>query len=421
MKKKLIDLSKKNVIVRKILRSLLRFKRFLNYSYYFYRYSTKKNYIIFESFGGRKYTCSPKFMYEKMIEMEEFKDYIFIWSFTNPENHCVKKNKNLRIVKHNSKEYYKYLSSSKYWIVNSIIDESIRKKKDQVYVQCWHGTPLKRLRCDINVEGSSLNTISEIRKRNDLDAARFDYFLSPSKYSTEKFVSAFNLKKLHEKNIIIEHGYPRNDSLFTYDSKIVDEIKKDIGVPKSKKVIFYLPTFRDNQHTSGLGYTYKTELDLESLKEKFSKDYVLLFSPHYFVANSIDFDKYKGFVYNVADHDDINELFIISDLVITDYSSIFFDFANLKRPMIFYMYDFDEYKGKLRDFYMDLNELPGPITKTQDELEKAIFNVDKDKKKYEKKYEKFNNKFNYLDDKDSSLRVIKAIFNLNNKSIETGK
>ena len=208
--------------------------------------------ILFEVFGGRNYSCSPKYIYEEMINMEEFKDYKFVWSFIDPEKHNVKKSKNLKIVKHASKEYYKYCASSKYWIVNSIMGEHIKKKENQIYVQCWHGTPLKKLRCDIEVTGSVLNTISEIRKRNDIDASRFDYFLSPSKFASEKFISAFNLKSLGKENIIIEEGYPRNKLLFTYTKKDIDNIKNRLNVPKNKKVILYMPTFRDNQHTSGI-------------------------------------------------------------------------------------------------------------------------------------------------------------------------
>ena len=99
--------------------------------------------------------------------------------------------------------------------------EHITKKEGQVYVQCWHGTPLKKLRCDIEVSGSALNTAQEIKKRNDIDAKRFDFFISPSKFCTEKFTSAFNLKKLGKENILIEKGYPRNDFLFNYTEKYV--------------------------------------------------------------------------------------------------------------------------------------------------------------------------------------------------------
>lgn len=406
----LVNLAKKNKTLRIFFRNTLNLKNKLKYSYYKTKYKMDDKTILFEAFGGRNYTCSPKAIYEKMLTMKEFKDYTFVWSFIDPSKHEVKKDKRLKIIKSKSKEYYKYISISKYWIVNSIVEEGITKKKDQVYVQCWHGTPLKRLRYDIVVNGASLNSVEEIRKRNDIDAKKFDYFISPSKYCTEKFTSAFNLKALGKENIIIEEGYPRNDFLFNKTKKDIDAIKKKLGLPLDKKVIFYLPTFRDNQHTSGVGYTYKLGIDFDSLKKKFSKEYVILFSPHYFIENSIDLTKYKGFIYNVARYDEINELYLVSDIIMTDYSSVFFDYANLKRPMLFYMYDIDDYKGNLRDFYISLDELPGPIAKTQDELENNLKNIDKEFKKNKEKYEKFNEKYNYLDDGNASERVIKVIF-----------
>lgn len=410
MKKLILDIAKKNIFFRKMIRCIYRFFSRVKYFYYYTFNKMEDKYIFFECFGGRNYTCSPKFMYEQMITMNEFSDYKFIWSFKDIEGHDVAHYDNTIFVQSGSSDYYKYLSKSKYWIVNSIVDISIKKKKNQIYVQCWHGTPLKRLRCDIEVNGASLNTIEEIKSRNNIDAARFDYFISPSDYATEKFISAFNLDYLNKSDIIIQEGYPRNDSLFKVNNKIIKGIKSKLNLPIDKKVIFYMPTFRDDQHSSGVGYTYKLEIDFDSLREKFSDEYVILFSSHYFVANSINLEKYKGFIFNVSGYDDINELFIVSDLLITDYSSIFFDYANLKRPIIFYMYDLDNYKGNLRDFYLDLDELPGPITTKQDELELYINDIKKVEKKFSKKYNEFNKKLNYLDNKNASLRVIKKIF-----------
>lgn len=410
IKKVVVDLSKKNVTFRKIVRTLRLLLKKMKYLKYKLQYKIDDKMIFFEVFDGRGYTCSPKAIYEKILTMKEFNDYKFIWAFKETEKHDIKKDKRLVIVKTNTKDYYKYISSSKYWIVNSIMDESISKKKGQIYVQCWHGTPLKRLRYDIEVNGSVLNTIKEIRKRNDRDASKFDYFISPSKYCTEKFISAFNLKKLGKKDIIIEEGYPRNDSLFNRSKKNIASLKEKMGIPKDKKVICYLPTFRDNQHTSGVGYTYNLEIDFDSLKKKFFKDYIILFRPHYFIANKIDLSKYKNFVYNVASYDEINDIYLVSDLLITDYSSVFFDYANLKRPVLFYMYDFDDYKNNLRDFYISLDELPGPITKTQKELENCIKNIDKVSLEYKEKYKNFNDKFTYLDDGSASERVIRTIF-----------
>ena len=410
IKTMIIDICKKNVVFRKMIRFFRLFFKKLNYLKYKLKYKVDDKTIFFEVYDGRNYTCSPKAIYEKMLTMKEFKDFKFVWAFNDPSKHDVMKDKRLVIVKTNTKDYYKYISSSKYWIVNSIMDECITKKKGQVYVQCWHGTPLKRLRYDIEVNGAVLNTIEEIRKRNDRDAVKFDYFISPSKYCTEKFTSAFNLVALGKKDIIIEEGYPRNDSLFNRNKKEVDKIKDKLGIPKDKKVICYLPTFRDNQHTSGVGYTYNLAINFDSLKKRFGKDYVILFKPHYFIANKIDLSKYKNFVYNVANYDEINDIYLASDLLITDYSSVFFDYANLNRPVMFYMYDFDDYKNNLRDFYISLDELPGPIAKTQKELEDYIVNIDKSISKHKKTYDKFNDKYNYLDDGNASERVIRVIF-----------
>lgn len=410
IKRILVDFSKKSVFLRRIFRSILLINNKLMYLSYKTEYKIDNKTILFEAFGGRNYTCSPKAIYEKMLDMPEFKDYQFVWAFIEPNNHKIKEDERTQIIKSKSKEYYKYCATAKYWIVNSIMPEYITKKKNQVYVQCWHGTPLKKLRYDIEATGAVLNSIKEIRKRNDIDAKRFDYFLSPSKYCTEKFTSAFNLKALGKENIIIEKGYPRNDFLFNKTQEDIIKIKNKIGIPLDKKVIFYLPTFRDNQHTSGVGYTYKMELDLDRFKEKFADKYVLLFSPHYFIANSIDLNKYEGFVINVARYDEINELYLVSDIIMTDYSSVFFDFANLRKPMLFYMYDYEIYQGQLRDFYISLDELPGPIAKNQDELEMYLENIEEEFNKNKEKYKKFNEKYNYLDDGNASERVIKEIF-----------
>lgn len=406
----LVDLAKKNVFIRKILRKTKYLLETVRYTYYYLFYKVDDKTIFFESFGGASASCSPKAIYNYLIENKDYKDYKFIWAFKNPKkDHLIKRNKNLTIVKSKSKDYYKYLSKSKYWIVNSLLDLSVIKKKNQIYVQCWHGTPLKKLRCDITVTGSVLNTKEEVIKRNNLDVAKIDYFISPSKYSTEKFTSAFNLKKLNKENIIIEKGYPRNDKLINYTQNDINDIKEKLNIKTNKKIILYAPTFRDDEHKSGLGYTYKLNIDFDKLKKELGKDYVILFRAHYFIANSFDFNKYKDFVYNVSDYDDINDLYIISDLLITDYSSVFFDYAILKRPILFYMYDYKNYKTKLRDFYLDLKELPGPIIEKQEDLVKDIKQIDKVFNKYKEYYQTFNKKFNPYEDGKSSIRVVKEI------------
>lgn len=411
LKKLLMNIAKKNVVTRRIMKWALKCYRKVKYFRYYLKYKVDEHVIVFESFMGRTYSDSQKAMYKAMLEDGFFKEYTFVWAFKNPENYEFLKNENTKLVKYNSKDFYKYMSKAKYWITNSRLPEYLIKKKDQKYIQCWHGTPLKRLGFDIEVEGgNALNTIKEIKEKYEEDAKRYDYMLSPSAFCTEKFTSAFNLKKLNKQDVIVEMGYPRNDYLFNHTKQDVDSLKDSLGIPKDKKVILYAPTWRDNQHTAGVGYTYNLNIDFDRLKEKLEKEYVIIFRTHYFVSNSFDFEKYKGFIFNMSNHDDVNECYILSDIIITDYSSVFFDYANLKRPMLFYMYDLDEYQGKLRDFYFSLDELPGPIVKTQEELENEILDVANYEEKYKEKYNAFNAKFNYLDSGDCSKRVIDKIF-----------
>ena len=116
IRKFLVDIAKKNVFLRKIFRKVKNIEGKMAYHKYYKKYRVDDKTILFETFNGRTYGCSPKAIYEKMIEMKEFKNYTFVWSFVDPSKHEVKENKNLIIVKHDSPDYYKYLSISKYWM-----------------------------------------------------------------------------------------------------------------------------------------------------------------------------------------------------------------------------------------------------------------------------------------------------------------
>ena len=402
-------ISKKNIFLRNIIRNIFNLLRKVKYNINTFGQKINDKTIIFCSFNGKSYSCSPKAIYEFMLNSKEYNEFKFIWALRDLEKHSyLSENKNTKIVKIGSKEYNKYLAKSKYWVFNYKIPDFLYPKKNQIFVQCWHGTPLKRLGCDLVHFDNQLNTMEGMKKRYKIEASKFTYFLSPSKFASEKFISAWNLKEIGKENIIIEKGYPRNDFLFKYTDEDIRRIKKKLGIENdNRKIILYAPTYRANQHESGVGYVYKEEIDFEQFKKQFENEYIVLFRPHYFIANAFNFEKYNGFVYDVSKIDDINELYIITDILITDYSSVFFDFANLKRQIIFYMYDLEHYKNESNGFYIDLDELPGEIAQTQEELEKVI---KKSKEfKFDDKYKKFNNKYNYLDDGNASERVLKEI------------
>ena len=410
LKKTIYKIFENNKTIINIIRKVSNWIKKIKYKILTIGIKVDEKTIMFCTFNGKSYACSPKALYEYIINDEKYKNYKFIWSFKDEQKYkFLEKNKKTKIVKHNSKEYIKCLAQAKYWIFNYKIPDYLYPKKSQVFVQCWHGTPLKRLGCDLIHFDNVLNTIEGMKKRYKIEASKFSYFISPSKFATEKFISAWNLKEIGKENIIIEEGYPRNDFLINFTDADVQNIKKKLGIENDKrKIILYAPTYRANQHEAGVGYTYKEEVDFGKLREKIGDKYIILFRPHYFIANVFDFEKYNGFVYDVSKIDDINELYIITDLLITDYSSVFFDFANLKRPMIFYMYDLEHYRDKSNGFYIDLSELPGKITETEDELINEIIKIDKNFK-YDEKYKKFNEKYNYLDDGKASKRVIETI------------
>lgn len=408
------ELSKRNIVIRKVSRWLLYHYRYLVYAFIKVANKTDAKTICFKAFNGKSYSCSPKAIYEYMLTQEQFKDFKFIWVFKEPEKHrYLEKNPNTTLVQDSTRAYLKAMAVSKYWIHNYRVSDHIYPKENQIYVQCWHGTPLKKLGYDITKGDNVLNSIEEIRFKYKVDAAKFKAILSPSRFASEKFISAWNLKAIGKENCVIEQGYPRNDKLFHADEADRQRVRKALGIEGvNKKIIFYAPTWRDNQHDSTIGYTYKTEVDFDKLKEALGEEYIILFRAHYLVANSFDFEKYSGFVYDVSSYDDINDLYIVSDLLITDYSSVFFDYANLRRPMLFYMYDFDSYKNEMRDFYFDIDELPGPIVKDEDSLIEAIRGLDRYMLAYGEKYIAFHNKFNYLDDGHASARVVDAVMRL---------
>lgn len=406
LKAKLLDFGKKHhsfmLLMRKSRIVLVR----VRYLYYALRYRIQDKQIFFEVFNGRKYVDSPKYLYLTLLNDPQYRDYHFIWAFNDRERYAfLAENARTTVVQSKSKAYYKALASSKYWILNYRFGNKAFKKHSQIFLQCWHGTPLKKLGCDIEVDGNQMNTIADIHQQYRFDAKRYDYFLSPSAFASEAFTSAFALK---DKSILLECGYPRNDILKTADEALIKQLKAQLKLPIDKQIILYAPTFREDSHISGFGYTYDLNLDFQRFKERFAAQYIVLFRAHYLVANAFDFAKYGNFVYDFSDYDDINDLYLISDLLITDYSSVFFDYADLKRPIIFYMYDYERYKNKLRDFYLDLQELPGEIVETEEALFAAIEHTKQFQ--YDEKYRKFNRKYNYLDDGKAAERVVKALF-----------
>ncbi len=365
----------------------------------------KKDVVIFESFLGKQYSCNPRAIYEYL--KENHPEYNMIWS----------------VDKRYSKEfdergipYYRRLSlkwmlnvpRAAVWVSNSRMPLWIPKPEHTVYLQTWHGTPLKKLAADMKEVHMPGTETDKYKKNFIAEASKWDNLISPNPYSTEIFSRAFQVPQ--EK--IIESGYPRNDILYKGNTpEKIQEIKNRIGIPAGKKVILYAPTWRDDQFYSIGRYKFDLQLDLNQMKQELGDEYVVLLRLHYLIAEDLDLSPYEGFAYNLSKHGDINELYLISDLLVTDYSSVFFDFANLNRPMLFYVYDIDSYRDKLRGFYFDFeSQSPGPLVKTTGELIQAIRGVEARGFEPDPFMEEFYNRFCSLEDGNASQRVVEKVF-----------
>lgn len=368
---------------------------------------------LFDSFQSRHYNDSPKALYTELMQDPRYADYHSIWVLREPDKmQDLPTLPRTSIVIYDTPAYRKALVQAGYIVTNSMMPPFWKKRKGQVLVQTWHGTPLKRLGCDITTDCNKFDTVQETHKRYRTQAAQFSYLLSPSAYCSEKLTSAFDLKGLHKEHILIEEGYPRNDRLPDAAPEDIQAIRERLDIPAGKRVVLYAPTYRDNQQ-QGQEFVYTPPVDFDRLIEAFGEDVIWLFRAHYFVSNHIDFARYNGQVRDVAWVEDINDLYLISDLLITDYSSVFFDYAILRRPILFYMYDKEEYQHQLRDFYLDLSVLPGPIVETQEDLIPAIgrllaeFTPDAH-------YRAFCERFTYREDGSASKRVWETILRREN-------
>ena len=370
--------------------------------------------ILFQSSVGRNYTGSPRYIYEEMIEKGLDKEYKIAWVFEESVYNDIELPGNGTKLDKSSLKFLLYSRKSKYWIFDTRQPNYLKKNKDTVFIQTWHGTPLKKLALDMETVDMSGNTdIEKYRKKFKRNTADWDYLVSQNSYSTEIFRRAFAFD-----GEMLEIGYPRNDILFKKNTKEdIEEIKEKLNIPKDKKVILYAPTWRDNEfHKNGI-YKFATEMDFDAMKEALEDDYLLIVKYHYSVKENIDWDKYAPFIIECNETWDIQELYLISDILITDYSSVMFDYAILKRPMLFFTYDLEFYKNKLRDFYFDMvAEVPGPLVETTEDLIAEIKSLNDDDyfEKYGDKYEKFNEKFNEFDNGTASSEIIKIITDDNN-------
>lgn len=329
--------------------------------------------ILFSSFGGKKYDDSPKAVYEYLLKDPRFAEYKFVWAFHEPEKFQVS---GAEMIQTDNLKYFITALKARVWITNSGIERGLSfKKNGTVYLNTWHGTPIKYMGSD------------EYRiKPSQMPVCKYDRQNAQSEFEAEIFSRVFNIP--YERMLVC--GYPRNDALTQNDSETQRKIKEKLGLPVDKKVLLYAPTFREYERDASRNCVLKPPVDFDKWKRVLADKYVVLMRCHYEVAKLLGVGIDGEFVRNVSAYPALNHLLLASDVLISDYSSIIFDYSILNRPIVIYAYDYEIYKQK-RGMYIDVRqELPGGSI-SEDELLRIICEMDI--QKVEEQVGKFRRKY----------------------------
>lgn len=352
-----------------------------------------KNKIVFEC-GRGLIDGNPKSVYEYMKEIKQ-KKYKLIWLVEKGTDVSMLDKKDYIYYK-NPRAYY-HLATAKYWIRSQSLGSIIKKRKGQIYIQLWHGNgALKKMGYDVTNDS----------KRIPMEHVKdWDYYIASDDLDAECIKTSTGFKK----NIEVL-GMACMDSTLELekDANKKQKILKQLGVTnKNKKIILYAPTFRDFD----LDENNVIDIPIKKLAEL--NEYIILIRLHPLVRNKIDNNLFKNSNFiNACNYPDASDLLPISDVLITDYSSIFYQYSPLNKPIVFYPYDYDKYKKLRGGFYIDYEkDLPGPICKTEKELYTTIKNIDEVYRKYEPMLKKFNKKYSKLSDGMACKRFVDKLMN----------
>jgi CDP-glycerol glycerophosphotransferase len=349
--------------------------------------------VLFESFQGKVIGDNPLDIFHELKKQRS--DLKFFWT--------VQKNKTQApagstAVIHGSAQWLKLLATSKYLVNNTNFPWYFRKSTGQIYLQTWHGTPLKRLGRDIpgnSLTASYLNTM-------DREATYWNALISPNKYCTDIFPKAFNFS-----GRIIETGYPRNDRLKNDTGEIRARVRNQLGIKDEQTtLILYAPTWRDYKRSATGAWLQVNFMEQAISLPTNSK---LAYRGHTNTHSSRSKPIPSGAI-DVTNYPDVTELYLAADVLVTDYSSVMFDFSVTGKPIIILAPDISEYQAK-RGFYFDfLGEVPGPVCTSNAELVQALAHLKTNAKNFSEKYSRWQAKFNHREDGRAAQRVVSEIF-----------
>jgi CDP-glycerol glycerophosphotransferase len=349
--------------------------------------------VLFESFAGKMIGDNPLGIHRELVRRGTPLEVL--WTVSRPDMVVPD---GARAVAHGSSQWLEALATSRYLVNNTNFPTYFRKAPGQVYCQTWHGTPLKRLAHDMPP-----GTISEaFLALYDREAAAWDFLVAANEFSAETLGGAFGYR-----GQILTVGYPRNDRLVTAGPDERQAIRERLGVPDPhERLLLYGPTWRERRRTTSGQFAPVNYLDPSS---QLPKGWRLVFRGHSHTHGAHDTSIARGAL-DVTRYPDVTDLLIAADALLTDYSSLMFDFAVTGRPILFLTPDLADYRGS-RGFYFDLEaEAPGPLLSASDEVIARLADLPAVVAEFGARYAAWNEKFNSLDDGHAARRVVDAVF-----------
>lgn len=328
-----------------------------------YLFPIRQKTMLFSSFGGRNFDDSPRALYEEICRRKEFDDWKLIWAFVEPERFSLTRGEKVRI---DSLRFFRTLFTSRVWVSNSCMDRGFELRNPKILrVETWHGTPLKKICGEEHTNAVKKNRYVGSKDKTAIRCAQ-------SAYDREILARVL----LAEESTFMLCDLPRNDALLRYSDKERAEIRNALGIPKDKKVLLYMPTYREYLLNERKETYLAPPMNLKKWERALGGEYVILIRAHYAVSAALALTE-NEFVRNVSSYERLNDLYAVADVLLSDYSSAFIDASILGIPMLCFAYDLEEYKEK-RGLYLDLAEnLPCPVCKTEDEILDAITHLDK--------------------------------------------
>lgn len=352
----------------------------------------KKNLWVFDAYWASQYASNERAMYEYLENKHpEMKS---VWALKDTSLEIPGSGSKVR---EKSFAYYMTLARAKYLVQNANFPQEYIKRPGQIEVETLHGTFMKTMGFDEpHFAAGSRETKRRFAQRN----SRWDYIVSPSKFMD------FSPFVFRSRARVIHSGFPRNDRLINDNNvETISSLKRRFNVPLENEVVLYAPTFRQQG-----GFDFR--FDIEQFLKRLGDRQTLVVRLHYFVAKEIDFSKYAGRVINASQYDNIEDLYLMSDVLVTDYSSVMFDYAVTNKPMIFFAYDLEWYLNPSnRGTYLDYeNVVPGPIVEDSTELIDKLSNLESLRLTYADKMTAFRDRFvTYGREGDAAENVVETV------------